>query len=178
MEECDARILRRRRAAAAAEDLSGVRSAGWNQHDALPRVRREPAIFTRGTEQKIFRTLRRAGSARDLRAAGHKYFNVRRELDVDHASGRGRRPAHALGHERRSVLSIGGEPSVPVLATGKSVVAAGYGDVPARRIDSHRLQHDDPDAIWSVVGRTIWVRALPVSIRSHGGAWLHGQRVG
>jgi len=53
MEECDARIIRRRRAAAAAEDLSGVRGAGWNQHDALPRVRREPAIFPRGSEQKL-----------------------------------------------------------------------------------------------------------------------------
>src|SRR5260370_42540963 len=68
MEEHDARVFWRRRTTAAPENLPGVRSAGRNQHDALPRMRREPAVFPRGTEQETFRTLRRAGSSPGLRA--------------------------------------------------------------------------------------------------------------
>src|SRR6266481_6046922 len=164
MQERDGRIFPRL-LVASAENLPGVRSAGGNQRDTLPRVRHEPAIFPHRIEQKSLRTLRRAGNSRDLDSAGRKLSDVRRELGFDHAGWRSRRPAHALGDERRIVLSIRGEPSVSILAPGTSMVAAGYGDVPARRIDSHRLQHDDPDAIWSGVGRTIWVRTLFVSLR-------------
>src|SRR5713226_3616573 len=138
MEKCDARIFRRRRpAAATAENLPGVRSAGRNQRDALPRMRREPAVFSRGFEQKTLRTLRRARNSRDLRAAGRKFPDIRRELGVDHASGRRRWHAHALGDERRSILSARSKPSVSILAPGTSMVAAGYGDVSARWFDSH-----------------------------------------
>src|SRR5216683_7735908 len=80
MEERDARVFWRRRTTAAAENLPGVRCAGRNQHDALPRVRREPAVFPRSPEQETFRTLRRAGSSRDLRAADRKPSDVRRQL--------------------------------------------------------------------------------------------------
>src|SRR6267378_7932314 len=130
-------------------------------------MRREPAILSRGAEQEVFRTLWRAGNPRDVSAPGRKFSDVRRDLDFDGASRRGRRHAHAVGHGRRSILSIGDEHSVSLLAPRTSMVAVGYGHVPARRTDSHRLQHDEPDAIGSGVGGTLWIRALLVSLRRH-----------
>jgi len=76
-----------------------------NQTRRAARVRREPAIFLAALS-KNFPDSSRAGSARDL-ACWSQTFYVWRELDVDHASGPGRRLAHALGHERRGVLSLG-----------------------------------------------------------------------
>src|SRR5882762_10250352 len=130
---------------------------------------REHAIFSCSAEQEIFGTLWRAGNSRDLGNAGRKLFDVRRDLGLDGAGGRSRRPAHALGDEWRGFLSLGDEPLVPLFAARTSMVAAGYGDVSARRFDSHRLQHDEPDAIRPGAGRTVWVRTLFVSLRDHGG---------
>src|SRR5258706_7168554 len=176
MEDRTARNIWRRRRAAAPEDLSRLRRAGGNQRNALPRVRHELAVFSCRAEQTILGNIWRARGPGDLGAPGRKFSHVRRELDADHASRRSRGPSHALGNERRGILSIGGESSAPTAASGSSMVAAGYGDVPARRIASHRFQYDDRDAVRSGIGRALWVRALPVSLCGHGSVWIFGHR--
>src|ERR1700730_707505 len=57
------------------------------------------------------------------------------------------------------------------------MVEAGYRHVSARRIDSHRVQHDGPDAVWPGLGGALWLRAVSVSICRNGGFWLSRQRL-
>src|SRR6267143_6077889 len=125
MEKRGARIFWWRRTATPAKDLPRLRDARRHQRYALPPVWRQLAIFSRSPEQKTFRPFRRARSSCDHRPAHRQHLDVWRELGDDHASGRSRRPPHALGHEWRSILSIGGEPSVLLPPPGASMVAAG-----------------------------------------------------
>src|SRR5437879_3466906 len=111
MEKLNARIFRRR-SAAAAENLSGMRSARGNQRNALPRVRREHAILSCSTEQEILRTLRRARNPGHFGDAGGQHSNVGRQSSVDDASGRSRRSAYFVRNELGSILPVGSQSSI------------------------------------------------------------------
>src|ERR1700730_6962261 len=159
LEERDAGIFRRRQSTTEAEDLSGMWDAGGNQRYARPRVRREPAVFARCAEQKTVWDLRRARGAGELGAADRKHPDVWSQLDGCRRCGRRRWSGNPLGNGRRNAVPLGGQFWYFHLLR-PPVVETGYGHVSARRIDSHRLQHDGPDAVWSGLGRTLWVRAL------------------
>jgi len=175
MEECDARILRRRRSNSRGQRFVRRECERW-----LESTRRRchecgasPAIFPRALS-KNFPDSSVSRKRRDLRAAGRKHSNVRRELDVDHASGRSPAACARSGHERCKRLSIGGEPSVPLPPSGTSMVAAGYGDVPRTSGLIHSASHDDPACIWSGVGRNFYGPARYLFlILGHGafGSW-------